>query len=285
MNVAVIVTTIGGPWLGDQLAALARQTRPPAQLIVVNNGPAGAVDAVVDVWRSGLPMLELVEDRAAAICGHARNVGAAHADQPGLLFLDDDDVVDTGYVAAMADALDHCELVAASIDLERLNAHGLAERWGVMQAEGPMTYHDFLPWVIGGAMGVRRSTFAALGGFDTSMRVGEDTDFSWRAQLDVGASIGFVPEARISYRLRATPGPAFRQARSWAAWEVELLRRYRARGLSDSASQLRALLRWGRPVLLLARARNQVDRVVAARQLGGCLGRVEGSLRHRYLHL
>lgn len=275
----MVVTTVGGPWLADQLSALARQTRPPGQLVVVNNGPPGAVDDVVDAWRARLPQLELVEDRAMAICGHARNVGAEHARQPGILFLDDDDVVDTGYVAAMGEALDRSELVAARIDVDRLNADGLARRWGVMQADGPMTYHDFLPWVIGGAMGVRRDTYRRVEGFDTSLKVAEDTDFSWRAQLDAGARIAFVPDAGISYRLRDAPRPAFRQARSWAAWEVELYRRYRSRGLVPPGRPFRALLAWGRALQLFARARRSEDLVVAARQLGGCVGRAEARVR------
>ena len=285
MDVTAIVTTVGGPWLGDQLAALAAQTRRPEQLVVVNNGPAGAVDRVVDEWRPKLPGLELVEDRSLAVCGHARNVGAAHATQAGLLFLDDDDVMEPGYVAAMGEALDRAELAAARIDVEQLNPPGLADRWGVMQADGPMTYHDFLPWVIGGAMGVRRETFERIRGFDTSMRVGEDTDLCWRAELETGARIAFAPEAQISYRLRTSPKAAFRQARLWASWEVELYRRYRGRGLQPPGHQVRALLRWGRPLLLLLRARRTEDVVVAARSFGACVGRLEGSIRHRHLHL
>ena len=285
MDVTVVLTTLGGPYLREQLAALAGQTRPPAQLVLVNNGLPGAVDAEVAEWRARLPMLELVEDRTQAICGHARNVGAAAADRPGLLFLDDDDVVSPGYVEALGAALDEHDIVAARIDLSRLNRDGLADRWGAMQADGPMTYHDFLPWVIGGACGVRRDVFEKVGGFDTTMRVGEDTDFCWRAQLDADATIGFVPDAVMSYRLRDQPGPAFRQARLWASWEVALYARYEPRGLPAPGRQLRALLRWGRPLLLLPRVRRREDLVVVARQLGGCVGRLEGSIYHRHLHL
>jgi GT2 family glycosyltransferase len=286
VDVTVVVTTVGGPWLSDQLAALSRQTRPPAQLVVVNNGPAGAVDEVVDRWREAFPQLELIEERSASICGHARNVGAAHARQPGILFLDDDDVVAQGYVAAMGDALDRGELVAARIDLQLLNDARLVEGWGDMQGEAPMnTYQGFLPWVIGGAMGIRRETFLKVQGFDTSLLVGEDTDISWRAQLDAGARVVFVPDASISYRLRNHLRPALRQARSWAAWEVELYRRYRSRGLKSNGNQLRALLRWARPLVSLLRARRSEDVIVAARQFGACIGRLEGSVRHRHLHL
>lgn len=281
----VILPTVGGPWLSDQLAALAAQTRPPAQLIVVNNGVPGAVDDVIGRWTTTMPQLELVEDRTRAMPGFARNVGAEHAKEPGLLFVDDDDVVDPGYVAAMSTALDHSELVAARVDIDSLNPPALTHRWGTMQTDGPMTHHGFLPWSISAALGVRRDMFDQVGGFDVSLPICEDTDFSWRAQLDNGARLAFVPDAQVAYRLRTEPRAAFRQARVWASWEVELHRRYRARGLAAVGHPLRALLRWGRPLLLLVGARRTEDVVVAARHLGSCIGRLEGSIRHRHLYL
>lgn len=281
----MVLTTVGGPWLAHQLAALAAQTRPPAQLVLVNNGPAGAVDDLVRQWRPRLPALELVEDDAKAVCGFARNAGAAVARHPGLLFVDDDDVADPGYVAAMSRALDHYEVVAARIDLDALNRPGLSHRWGSMQSDGPMSYHDYLPWVIGGALGVRRETFRAVGGFDTDYIVAEDTDFCWRVQLHGPAKVGFAPEARIAYRLRSRMRPAFRQARNWAIWDVALYKRYRSLGVPPPGSQWRALLRWGRPLMVVAGARRRADLVVAARLLGACLGRAQGSVRHRCLFL
>lgn len=285
MKSTVIVTTVGGPWLGDQLAALAVQTRQPDQLVIVNNGPAGAVDDVVARWRPQLPGVELVEERSMSVCGHARNVGAAHARHPGLIFLDDDDTVNAGYVEAMTRALDETELVAASIDTTRHNTARLVSRWGDMQSAGPMTEHDFLPWVIGGAFGVRRETFEGIGGYDTDFLVAEDTDLCWRAQIDAGAKVGFTADATVFYRLRDQIRPAFRQARTWAFWDVALYQRYRSEGLPGPGNQLRALLRWGRPFLVAARARHSEDLVVAARLLGACLGRATGSLHYRCLYL
>ncbi len=285
MDVTVVVPTVGGPYLTEQLAALAAQTRPPAQVVVVNNGRPGAADATVAAWRAQLPQLELVEDRRETTPGYARNVGAERARHPGILFVDDDDVVDPGYVAAMGDALDGSEVVAARVELERLNPPALTSRWGSMQADGPMTYHDFLPWSISAALGVRSEVFRKIGGFDGNYPICEDTDFSWRAQLDAGARLSFVPDATLSYRLRTRPRQAFRQARVWASWEVALHKRYRSRGLPSAGNPLRALLRWGRPLLLLVRARRREDLVVTARQLGSCVGRAEGTVRHRHLHL
>lgn len=285
MDVTVVMPTVGGPWLPEQLAALAAQTRLPAQIVVVNNGPAGAVDDVLGRWLGALPQLELIEDRTHAMPGYARNIGAERAREEGLLFVDDDDVIDSGYVDAMTAALDASEMVAGRVEIDRLNPARLTHRWGPMQADGPMIHHDFLPWSISAALGVRRELFEKIGGFDVTLPICEDTDFSWRAQLDAGAHLAFAPEAEVSYRLRTAIRPAYRQARAWAYWEVELHRRYRARGLRPALHPLRAVLRWGRPFLLLAQARRREDVVVAARHLGGCVGRLQGSLRHRHLYL
>jgi len=285
VETTVVVTTVGGPWLTEQLEALTRQTHPPEQIVLVNNGRAGVVDAVLDRWRHHLPQLEFVEDRSVAVCGYARNTGAARARYPGLLFLDDDDVAHHGYVEAMGRALQDADLVAARIDLARLNRGTLVQRWGDMQATGAMAHHGFLPWVIGGACGVRREVFDKVGGFDTGFLVAEDTDFCWRAQLDAAAQLAFVPDAVLSYRLRTDLRPAFRQARLWAEWDAALHRRFRSQGLPPPGRQLRAVLRWGRPLLVAARARSRDDLVVAARLLGACVGRLQGSVRFRQLAL
>jgi GT2 family glycosyltransferase len=185
----------------------------------------------------------------------------------------------------MSAALDGSELVAGRVDIDRLNPAALRRRWGQMQTDGPMTHHGFLPWSISAALGVRRDTFGRIGGFDLSLPICEDTDFSWRAQLDAGARLAFVPEAQVFYRLRTELLPAFQQARMWASWEVELHRRYGRRGLPRPNSPLRGVLRWGRPFLLILQARCSEDLVVAGRHLGACVGRLEGSLRHRHLYL
>lgn len=273
MSTTVVLTTVGGPWLAHQLAALAVQTVRPDQVVLVNNGPRGAVDAVLAA--AALPGIELVEDDTVKGVSHARNAGAARARHEHLLFLDDDDVAGPTYVAAMDRALREHALVAARIDLDRLNRPALIARWGSMQVDGPMTYHGFLPWAVGGTTGVRRELFERVGGFDTGFAVVEDTDFCWRAQLDGGADVGFAVDAELSYRLRSRVAPAFRQARNWARWERALHGRFGDRGLPAPDPALRRLRRWARPVQVALTARRHDDLVVAARLLGSCLGRAQ----------
>ena len=285
MRCSLIVTTVGGPFLAEQLQAIAGQTRPAEQVVLVNNGAPGVVDRVVAEHRDRLPGLLLVEDRTVSSCGYARNVGAAASVEPGLLFVDDDDVVSAGYVNAMSRALDDAEMVAARVDLDRLNPPELLESWRGTQETGPMTYHDFLPWVIGGAFGIRRDAFERIQGYDVNLRVCEDTDLCWRVQLAGGPPPVFQAEAPLSYRIRRTPRAAFRQGRSWGRWEVALYQRYQDKGYPERPGQVRVLGRWLRPIISVARRPGRVGLTLAARQLGDRVGRLEGSLRQRRLFL
>lgn len=284
MRSTVVVITIGREVLAGQLAALAEQTVMPEQIIVVNNGEAGAVTPLIEHWSSSLSTLELVEDNRIATPGYARNVGARHAREDALIFLDDDDIVDPRYVEAMNRALEVNPMVAARVDLHRLNPPTIAANWGVMQANEPMRFHDFLPWVVGGAMGIRRATFEAVGGFDERLQVSEDTDLCWRSQLKGFSPPAFEAEALVHFRLRARPKAAFIQAQTWAMAEVALYRRYRAAGFPPRR-QLRQILRWLGPVRALLPWPGFERRVVAARKLGDRVGHLRGSIRERCLYL
>jgi GT2 family glycosyltransferase len=284
LECTVVIATLGGPWLVDQLASLAAQEHAPREVIVVNNGTPGALSVRIDEFRERLPNLTLIEDSTVRSPGYARNVGARHSSSPGLLFLDDDDVVSPNYVLAMAAALDEADLVSPRIRLDMLNPADLVKDWQGLHESGPMSHFGFLPWTFGGALGVRRETFDRVGGFDDSLLTTEDTDLCWRAQLDAGATFRYVPEATLNYRLRLGVRDAFRQSRGWGAGQVALYRRYHERGWQASG-QLRAALRWGRSLQLLVTARNRIDLVVAARHLGARVGRLGGSVRHRRLFL
>jgi GT2 family glycosyltransferase len=285
MRCTVIIPTIGGPHLNDQLAAVARQTRPADQILVVNNGPDGLSTSLLEQWISELPQLQVVEDAGMSSPAYARNVGVSRAEHPALVFLDDDDIADDRYLEYLVPALERHPLVAARIDLDRLNPPAVAERWRGMQEQGPMTHHGYLPWVVSAAMGVRRDVFDAAGGFDSDMRVCEDTDFSWRLALGGFGEPIFESRAVLHYRLKATPTTAFRQALAWSSGEVTLYMRYRDKGFPRPRSPLRDLLRWGRAALALLPWPTAPRRLVASRISGDRLGHLIGSVRERCLYL
>jgi GT2 family glycosyltransferase len=69
-------------------------------------------------------------------------------------------------------------------------------------------------------MGIRRSVFDQLGGFDEDMARAEDVDLCWRLQ-HAGLKLGYQPAARVAYRHRGgvlgTLGQAYQFGRAGAA--------------------------------------------------------------------
>jgi GT2 family glycosyltransferase len=143
---------------------------------------------------------------------------------------------------------------------------------------------DFLPWTSGSSLGVTRSVFEEIGGFDESMVRGEDIDFCWRAQL-AGYPLVPAPDAIVHYRNRSSGRGALRQGYSKGRAAGDLLVRYRSFG-ARRRSVKRALRAWGWLVLHVPDvARSPQARLGYCSALGVSLGRVRGSLANRVLCL
>ena len=111
----------------------------------------------------------------------------------------------------------------------------------------------------------------------------EDVDLSWRAQLD-GATLSFAQDALVHYGYRDSPLALFTQVRRYKSAEVELYRRYRARGAQrEGVGHLVGRLAWilsRSPYVFLRLERRMVWWAV----VGTVVGRAEGSIRHRVLY-
>jgi GT2 family glycosyltransferase len=254
------------------------------EVVVADNGSTDRGLDVVESYRAHLPRLQVVDASSRRGVAHARNVGGGAADGSLLLFIDDDDVAGEGYLAAMGNALRSHELVCARWDVDKLNPEWTRELRPSGQHEGPMMWnYEFLPYAAGGTLGVRRSVFEAIGGFDNSFPYANCTDFCWRAQLETGAQPRFVPEAVLHYRYRQTLPAMFSQARNWGREEVRVYSRYRSRG-APRIPLRRSLQRW-KFVMHIRRLRRPAGRAWWATELGNHIGRLQGSLAERTLML
>jgi glycosyltransferase involved in cell wall biosynthesis len=127
----------------------------------------------------------------AATLHEARNGGAARASTEWLCFLDADDELDTGYMAAMADATG--DLRAPAVDYVKPNGHARRRIWP------PMDLRDGNYLVIGTL--VRRDLFTQLGGFK-DWPLYEDWCL-WQRCWATGATVEIVPDA--IYRAHVRP--------------------------------------------------------------------------------
>jgi glycosyltransferase involved in cell wall biosynthesis len=271
--------------LGGQLAALAAQTfEGEWEVLVADNGSRDGSRTLVEGMQPTFPQLRLVDAGDRRGRAHARNVGAAAATGDALLFVDADDEVAPGYLAAMAHALAAHEFVACRYDNETLNPQWARGTHSNPQSDGVARYDypDYLPHAGGGGLGIRRDVHAAVGGFDETMPALEDTDYCWRVQR-AGHALVFVPDAVVRIRHRHDARGMFRQGWRTGRYNVLIYRRYRPLGMPRLGA-LPGILRWGKlvvrtPIALLTRA----GRARWVWQLGWRLGRLDGCARYHVL--
>lgn len=269
--------------LGVQLEALAGQDFDgPWEVIIADNGSRDRTVAVARAFESRLA-LRIVAASAVRGPSHARNVGARAARAPSLAFVDADDEVAPGWLAAIASALERHDAVASRFDKVRLNSLELQRTRHLRQSEG-LSRHDyapFLPHAGGSGLAVRRAVHEAIGGFDESLRRLEDTEYSWRLQL-AGHAIYFEPTAVVHVRFRPGGFASVRQAFHYGRFDGRLYRRYRRLGMARAPvlADLKYLVGQARrlPTTPRGTARGKRLRSIANR-IGILVGRLEGRWR------
>ncbi len=284
MKTSVVIPTFNGcRTLGEQLAALARQAGADrVEVVISDNGSLDGTRSLAHTFEPLLPGLVLIDSSSAKGVAHARNAGASAATGDVILFCDQDDVVGSGWLAAMEAALTAHPVVAARLDHRRLNPRWTLGFFGEPQSTGLAdTAPGFLPYAWGGTLGVRRDLHLSIGGFDESFgQGGEDNDYCYRLQL-AATDITFVPEAVVHYRHRQLASEIFHQARGYGRASATIFARYRGRGLRRP-SLVRSAGAWiSIPLLAPLGVWSRAGRARLAWHLGARLGRLQGSVENR----
>lgn len=213
MKLSLILATYGRTEeLGRAIDSFAAQTDRNFELIVVDQNPDDRLRPYLDQAHvAGLDVLHEQMDRPGL--SEARNRGIQLAKHDILAFPDDDCWYEPDTVA----------MVRRCFAEDQLRA-GVIGRWVEHSGTQPPAAHvlNLESWrrFRGGnassiTMFIRRSLFAALGGFDERFGVGkwygaaEETDFILRALAD-GAHIEYRPEVRVHHHYSTKPAGAWR---------------------------------------------------------------------------
>jgi len=163
-------------------------------------------------------MLTLIRARRPLGPGAARNAGVAELRNRAetLVFCDADDIVDSEWLHFISRALlDGSADVVGGV----LSCHGLGKKSPIILAPEADYWH--LQSLFGGNIGLTRSAWELLGGFDGSLRCCEDTDLAWRA-AGADLRVKVVPEAVVAVSRKAI-AREFAQRIRWGFWATRLL--------------------------------------------------------------
>ena len=228
---SVIIALYNGErYIAALLQSLVRQRDAPRfEVLVCDNGSTDHSRAIVARFAGPLA-LTVVDAQSRRGQAYARNRGADHARGNHLLFLDQDDVVDEAYVAAMARSLAEHDIVAARVDTELLNEawHGKPRH---LAQESRLAEGALAPWGYGGTLGISQAVFTAIGGFDESLPgAGEDIDLCWRAHM-IGHDLHFVESAVVHYRFPDSVPALIRQGVTYGRAQRAVNRKHARAGV------------------------------------------------------
>jgi glycosyltransferase involved in cell wall biosynthesis len=263
--------------LPAMLESLTRQRWAGSwEVVIADNGSTDSSASVAESFSDRLPRLVIVDAAERPGPGYARNHGVERSQGAKILFVDGDDEVGDGYLEAMAAALDDAHLVFARIELERLNPPWVRRVWSVpWQQTEPQDWLGFLGFAGSGTLGIRRSVFEAIGGFDCRPQHSqfEEADLCWRVQLAGYSGPVLVRDAVLHYRLPTELSAVFRRARSYARGHLALHDVYKEHGMPPPR---RASLR--DVAGSVRRIRSRPDLARAAQSLGRFVGQCLGTM-------
>ncbi len=187
--------------IGDALESVRRQTLPPLEVIVCDDGSTDSLEEALGPYRDEIVSVQKENGGEAS----AKNAAAARARGDFVAILDADDVYLPERLAALA------ELAQVRPDLDILTTDALLVANGVtVRHNYDRTWHFEVAdqrrailqrnFVFGHAA-VRRTRFLEHGGFDESIRWTTDWDL-WLRMILAGSAAGCVDEPLALYRLR-----------------------------------------------------------------------------------
>jgi len=197
-------------YIQEALESVLDQDWRPFEVIVVDDG---STDGTADVVKTFDRVRYIRQENAGP--GAARNTAIAAAVGDFIAVSDSDDVVAAGRLSLQARYLiDHPDVDAVLGRQEWLNAPPGLARDGV--------YGDLAGVPVGGSAMFRRAALMAVGGYDSSFWLGEDTDLLIRMR-EQGYTYLVLPEVVLYRRFRET------SLTGGQAFHVQLLRSLRGK--------------------------------------------------------
>ena len=233
MHASVIIPAYNAAGtIADCLTALAHQTTVRAlyEIIVVDDGSTDATRAIAEKY-SDVRVMTTTHRGAAA----ARNVGARAARGDIFLFTDADCAPTENWIAAMFAPFADARVVGAK-GIYRTRQRERIARFVQLEYEekyARMSRAPTIDFIDTYSAAYRRDALLANSGFDETLPVAEDQEFSFRLAQQ-GRRLMFAPEAIVYHRHVATLGAYVRRKFRIGYWKVRVHVRHPSKVWHDS---------------------------------------------------
>jgi glycosyltransferase involved in cell wall biosynthesis len=203
VGVSVVITNYNySVWVGDAIVSCLRQSQPPDEIIVVDDGSTDNSIQVIKPFYEHKQITLIAQNNQGVAA--ARNIGIQAARNPFIVCLDADDMLGPDYIRTLSPALQRDRgMGVAYCGVKFINGNG--------HDTGFSTYKPFSweiqskrevppPTCIPSGSMFRRSMWERNGGYKQKYAPGEDTEF-WTHGLSLGFTAEMVtPECMFWYR-------------------------------------------------------------------------------------
>ena len=232
MQFSIIVPIYNRPQEAEELlASLCRQTVQDFEVLIVEDGSSIPCEDVCQGYAKQLDIHYFVKSNGGPSA--ARNFGAKHAKGEYLLILDSDIIAPDTYIEEIqkeltrepADAFGGPDAAHPDFTpIQKAISYSMTSFLTTGGIRGGKKKMDkFYPRSFN--LGVKREVFEALGGFDSSMRFGEDIDFSIRIFAN-GYRCRLFPKAWVYHKRRSTFKQFFKQVHNSGIARIHLYMKY-----------------------------------------------------------
>ncbi|MCB1122020.1 MAG: glycosyltransferase family 2 protein [Verrucomicrobiae bacterium] len=189
--------------LGMTVNCLLRQTRPPDEIIVVDDGSTDSTRQVAESFGNPVKVLSQKNSGPAA----ARNLGLAHAQGEMVLFFDSDDLLIPSSVESLMLSMENAgsDIAYGPWIKGAISAGSFVPENQVLQQQGlpqggSLTYWLLSAWsVISHTALFHRRILEKIGGFPEQFWGVEDQAVFLNSLLH-GATVSFAPDSLVLYR-------------------------------------------------------------------------------------
>jgi glycosyltransferase involved in cell wall biosynthesis len=218
------------------LQSLLKQTLPPAEIVIANNGSTDRTAAIISAYaKQGAPIRLLNE--GPGLPGRGRNLAARQAANEWLAFIDAGIVPEPDwleFLARQAQPPGTADVIYGSyepvVDTLFKQCAVMAYVAPPVMLEGKLTRTRSVASVL-----MKRSVWQEVGGFPEDLRSAEDLLFMNRIDAQ-GFRIAYAPEARVHWQVQPTAWLTFKRfvtyarnnmrAGLWRQWQAAIFKRY-----------------------------------------------------------